>query len=285
MRRPVYFTSFNHQEKAIFVFGQFLEGLSCHLFEGRLLGRIAIQVVIHLFLTEEGPHFAIVVSAHTGQIVAIDAVTPRPKVSLAFFVQKRDATTDHNVYIVVDDLRRNPIIAFSAVTMCGAVCRSGMCELASDNQTGSLVLYQPHGLQQSDHRLISARGIYGENVIARISRRVGSDVTCTARMSGHITGGRRCRIADWGVGREGPNRTTEIRVDGQVLPIGIFVPLVPASRGHGRNRRSIGDQEDQVFDRLHIGRINRARTSAQGHRNEQQERRCCLSHLIKRIIG
>ena len=42
MRRPVYFTSFNHQEKAIFVFGQFLEGLSCHLFEGRLLGRIAI---------------------------------------------------------------------------------------------------------------------------------------------------------------------------------------------------------------------------------------------------
>ncbi len=52
MGGPVYFTAFYHQEETFRVFRQFLDCDTCHFFEVRLLGRVAVDVVSHFAVTE-----------------------------------------------------------------------------------------------------------------------------------------------------------------------------------------------------------------------------------------
>ena len=120
---PIDFAAFDHQEEAIFVLRELLDGLACHLFDGRLLVGIAVDVVGHLAVAEQCPHLAVCVGAHSFQVVFIDGIAIGLQIGFAFLGQERGATTDDNGQIVVCHLRGNPVIASAIVAVGRAVGR------------------------------------------------------------------------------------------------------------------------------------------------------------------
>ena len=93
---PIDFAAFNHQEEAVLVLRELLDGLACHFFDGRLLVGIAVDVVSHFTVAEQSPHLAVRVGAHSLQVVFIDGIAICLQVGFAFLGQERGAATDDN---------------------------------------------------------------------------------------------------------------------------------------------------------------------------------------------
>ncbi|MNP32256.1 hypothetical protein D3C76_1254260 [compost metagenome] len=58
MSCPVHFAAFNHQEEAVFVFGQNINGFGCHFSKAWLLGRVTVHIISHACRCEHSPQLA-----------------------------------------------------------------------------------------------------------------------------------------------------------------------------------------------------------------------------------
>ena len=210
---PVNLGTLHKEEETVLVLAELSDGCLGHLCQRGLLGGVAVEVVVHIDVAIESPHFIAAVGAHTLDIIAINIGTIGAEVVFAFLGEVVITATDDNVEAIVYCLVGEELLSTAVVVMGGAVGGGSVAILASEHHTESLALQLTTSLEDGGHGSVGAGGVHRLYIVNTLVGGIGGDVCRAAEVAGDIARGSGGGVADGCIAIAGAHIAAEPRVN------------------------------------------------------------------------
>ena len=244
----VHLAAFDHEEEAVRVFAEDVDGLGCHLAEGGLGGVVAVDFELHVVFVEHGPELVAVEGAEAFHVIFQEGGPAFADGLAHVVVEDVVATSEHHVKVLVGHLPAKVVIAVPPRPVGRSSCRCGMREHHGGHHAGGLFLQDSGGFEHRSRGLKCPVGIYRNHVLAWMGLGINGDIALPLRYAGGEAGHGGSRVGDDGVRQAALHETAEERIQGErQLEVSGHVALVPAGRGEQADGSAVGNHENDIL--------------------------------------